>query len=246
MDHIIVTDNLSVDRTADILDGYASRGVVTLIKETDDNYAQAKWVTRMAALAQEAGARWIINNDADEFWVAPKGRTLSEWFARQVAYNCAEATRHDFICLEDDGTPFWQRMIWRKSHSTNPLGKPLPPKVAHRARKALSIRQGNHGVDGFSWKRTRKNALEILHFPLRSRGQYIRKIENGGRAYANNTELSKSVGSTWRRQWTELQETGTLAYLEENIVSKERHEAMIASGEAVEDRRLAEAMAELG
>lgn len=244
VDHVIVTDNRSVDMSPDIVQSFVSQGVATYVLEPDDTYDQSKWVSRMAEMARNAGARWVMHSDADEFWMTPGSGSLQKWFARQLWPNIVSASRHDFICLEDDGTPFWQRMIYRKAQSTNPLGKPLPPKIAHRAARGLVVAQGNHAVSGFRWPRLRASELEILHFPLRSRAQYFRKIENGGRAYANNTKLAQSVGSTWRKQYTELQETGRLAYVDDNIVSTDALVQMLADGVAIEDQRLAKFFAE--
>ena len=70
IDHFIVTDNRSVDRTTDILQRYVSQGILTYIWEGRDNYDQAVWVTRMARVAAtEFDADWVINSDADEFWM---------------------------------------------------------------------------------------------------------------------------------------------------------------------------------
>ena len=237
--HIIVTDNLSVDGSPDIIQTYVNQGVATYIRETDNTYSQSKWVSRMADIAHDAGASWVMHCDADEFWVAPK-TDLKGWFSGQRWHNVVSAHRHDFVCLENDDSPFWQRMIYRKSLSTNPLGQPLPPKVAHRAKSGLTVAQGNHAVSGFLWPRILMSDLEILHFPLRSREQYIRKIENGGQAYANNTELALSVGNTWRMQYTELMETGTLAFVDTNTVSAEMLQDQLADGTIQVDTRLAD------
>lgn len=34
-----------------------------VIEETDDDYDQARWATRMTRPAAERGADWVINND---------------------------------------------------------------------------------------------------------------------------------------------------------------------------------------
>ena len=57
VDFIIATDNLSVDGTTDILRAYERHGVLHYIDETDDNYAQHRWVTHMARLAYIGCAR---------------------------------------------------------------------------------------------------------------------------------------------------------------------------------------------
>lgn len=242
VDHVIVTDNLSTDSSRDIVQNFVAQGVATYIFEPEDTYSQSKWVSRMAAMAHEAGAKWVVHSDADEFWMTRRRQSLRKWFSRQLWPNIVSAPRHDFLCLEDDGSPFWQRMIYRKTHSTNPLGKRLPPKVAHRTAKDLVVAQGNHSVSGLRWPRQRSSGLEILHFPLRSRAQYLRKIESGGRAYGNNYELSKSVGNTWRQQYEELRETGKLAYVENNIVKSDQLNQMRSDGMALEDRRLLDFM----
>ena len=43
------------------------------------------------------------------------------------------AHRENFVPRPEDGRPFWERMTLRERVSLNPLGKPLPPKLAHRA-----------------------------------------------------------------------------------------------------------------
>lgn len=240
VDHIIITDNLSRDGSADIIQRYVNQGVATCIKEPSNTLDQSKWVSRMAAMAHAAGARWVIHTDADEFWMTPERSSLSGFFEKRLWPNVISADRHDFLCLDDDGSPFWQRMIYRKSQSTNPLGRPLPPKIAHRAAQGLVVANGNHSVSGFRWMRKRTLDLAILHFPLRSRSQYIRKIEIGGRALANNTELDESVGRTWRMQYAELQKTGTLAFIDNNILSPDALTQALLDKTAIQDTRLAD------
>jgi len=244
VDHIIVTDNLSNDATADIIRKFVSKGVATYIFEGEDNFAQSKWVTRMARMAYDKfGAQWVINSDADEFWIPKSELTLKNFFKNTTSYNIIEAERHDFICpktnpFHDHSQTCLKRMIYRKKTSLNPNGDPLPTKVAHRGSQKIVVTQGNHSVNLFSKPYTLCDKLEILHFPLRSASQYIKKITYGGAAYANNTYLPYSIGSTWRNQYKELQATGKLKYIEDSIVNQKKLQYLLSKGEIIRDTRL--------
>lgn len=243
VDHFIITDNLSTDLTPEIISKWVTAGKASYIAERSDNYAQAKWVTRMARIAySDYAADWIINNDADEFWYPTDGGTLKAFFARCRLYNQVVAHRHDFICVDGEDGPFWSRMRYRKRLSTNARGEPLPPKTAHRGNRSIEVAMGNHKVSGFAWPRRKGRGLEILHFPLRTRTQYLAKISLGGQALARNTELSKAVAYTWRDQAKELADSGQLAFLEENIWTPQRIAGALARGELLEDSRLADFM----
>ena len=81
VDFVVATDNRSEDATTEILERYARDGVLHLIREPGDDLRQSEWVTRMARLAAtDFGADWIVNADADEFWLA-RGATLKELLA---------------------------------------------------------------------------------------------------------------------------------------------------------------------
>src|SRR6266508_439104 len=69
VDFVIATDHESQDGTIDILESYARDGYVRVIHERGA-MRDGFWRTRMARLAaSEHGADWVINTDADEFWV---------------------------------------------------------------------------------------------------------------------------------------------------------------------------------
>ncbi len=231
VDHFIVTDNRSIDSTKAILDKYVRQGLVTYLYEDADNFDQEKWVTGMARLAAEKGASWVLNSDADEFWVPCKKKNLKKYFSGLFFKNIVVAQRHDFVCVDEEVGKFYDRMIYRRRNSLNPLGAPLPPKVAHKANKKVVAFAGNHSVGGFKKRRVETNSLEVLHFPLRSRRQYEKKILTGGKAFSNNNELPESTGATWRKQYTELKNGGSLKYIENNICSREDIARLLDSGE---------------
>src|SRR5215208_4874338 len=201
VDEVIVTDNGSEDATLDILSEYESRGTVRVIHEPSDDYSQGKWVTRMARLAaSEHGADWVINSDADEFWWPRSGTLASTFAGLDDDVGVVVCRRTNFVPQPEDDQPFWERMTVRERESLNPVGKPLPPKLAHRAHPKITVVQGNHRLRGPELgERLDDGSIEIFHFPMRSYAQFENKIVKGGQAYARNRELPEKIGRTWRR-----------------------------------------------
>lgn len=207
VDAFIVTDNGSVDATLQILRQYEQRGVLELIREPAQTYAQAVWVTRMAERAAAINADWVIHADADEFWIAAQpGRRLRDVVSQLPATDPVHRVQRWNAVLrrsQADQDRIEPRQIrWYDSNSRNSKNKPLPPKVLHRGRSGVQIGQGNHSL---TWPDPdvpiRSNSdLLILHLPLRGYRHYERKIRQGGRAYAANPDLPASVGNTWRQE----------------------------------------------
>ncbi len=240
VDFIIATDNRSVDATAEILKEFEAAGLLRYLFEESDDYSQHAWVTRMARLARtEHGADWVINNDADEFWWPLEGN-LKETFQRvPSSASIVQADRHNFVMVEDSGQPFWSRMVYREKSSLNPLGRPLPPKVAHRGSGTVSVSQGNHEVQGFENPQATDGLIEILHYPIRSYRQIENKIAKGGAAYRRNTSLPPSTGETWRKLYEDLQRDASLGhYFEENFYGESRLAQSLGAGELLLDERL--------
>jgi len=247
VDYFIATDNKSVDATTDILKEYAERGLLHYIYEGDDNYNQQAWMTRMARLAfTEYGADWVINNDADEFWWPLEG-DLNDFFKNISPQVClVKADRHNFVVTGDTDKSFYSRMIYREKVSLNSLGRPLPPKVAHRGSGNAIVQQGNHSVTGLQNNNVIGGLIEILHFPVRSYQQIENKIALGGAAYERNSELPESIGITWRRLYADLKRDKNLDhYFQAQFYDKQRLELAINQGEIIVDNRLSDYLTKL-
>ena len=193
-DFVIATDNNSRDGTTEILEGYVREGVLHLIHEPAEGLRQGEWVTRMARLAAtDFGADWVINTDADEFWW-PRGGSLKEVLAAvPEQYGIVQAFWRSFVPRPDDDAFFADRMIVRLSQQA-PINDPTSfyrpvIKVAHRADPHVLVARGNHTLLDTSFLPLATwHPLEVLHFPLRSRAQWMRKIELQGDAFTKHIE----------------------------------------------------------
>ena len=195
-DFVIATDNTSRDGTTAILERYARDGVLHLIREPAEGLRQGEWVTRMARLAaEEYGADWVINTDADEFWW-PRGGSLKEVLgAVPQEYGVVQGFWRSFVPRPDDGQPFAERMTARLAQHA-PINDPTSfyrpvVKVAHRADPQVTVARGNHGLADSSFRTlTTWHPIEVLHFPLRSQAQWMRKVELQGDAFTKHIERS--------------------------------------------------------
>lgn len=240
VDHIIVTDNLSIDATPKIIKEYTYKGIVTPIFEPTDDYSQSEWVTRMARLAKSNyDADWVINSDADEFWT-PTNNLLPDFFAKiDGEIDVVVAQRFDFVFLGDSLNPWYDSMVYRKKESTN-FGKPLPPKVAHRANPNIVVKQGNHAVTGNAGKTIKAGELEILHFPMRTIEQFENKIKKGGAALQRNSKLAPTVAHGWRILFEQYRQLGNLrSYCEKKQILMDEVKQGVKDGNLLIDRRLA-------
>jgi Glycosyl transferase family 2 len=240
VDHVIVTDNRSRDSTRDLLEPFRRSGLVTVIDEQDDTYAQGHWVTRMARLAAADGADWVVHTDADEFWWPKEGDLRTCLAAIPAECGVVEAPRLNFLPCRRESGRFHERLLIRQIRSTNHEGQPLPPKVCHRADPSVVVVQGNHRVSNVQYGVLRPpGPLVILHFPMRTWRQFQLKIVTGGAAYQRNTELPRKVGKTWRDLY-DLHLAGSLReHYESALVESHDLNAEIAGGRLIVDRRLA-------
>ncbi|WP_342150892.1 glycosyltransferase family 2 protein [Methylorubrum sp. SB2] len=247
VDHVILMDNASVDGTAEIAHDFARSGVLTYLHQPEDDYAQGRWVTAMARRAfDEFGAAWVINNDADEFWWPRHGSLRDALATIPPDALAASAERTNFVARTPETGRFWQRMDVRCRVSLNPLGRPLPGKVAHRGAADIEVAQGNHAATRPGQAPSVAPApILILHFPVRTRAQLVNKIAKGGAAYARNTDLDPGIGSTWRILYDTLRRDGLDAVYEGDLYDAARIGAGLRDGSLIRDERLKQALAAL-
>lgn len=238
VDFVVVTDHRSEDGTLEILRAYEREGCLRLLQEPGDRVYGSEWRTRMARLAAtEHGADWVIQSDGDEFWW-PRGRSLKEVLeAVPASYGVVKGLWRVFV-PRPGAELFAERMTVRLSPSAaiNDVGSPYRPnvKVVHRAHPEVVVDRGAHAVSGDGlgpsppWL-----PLEVLHFPVRSAGQFERKYRAWGTQHAGraNTKAAASFA-----HGTSDSLYGSLA------VSDEALEQGLAAGVLTVDTRLRDAL----
>lgn len=196
VDELVVADNGSTDGTFEILQQLKTELPLTLVADPDPAYTQSAKMTRLAALAAERGATWIVPFDADELWVASDrvstilGDLAGNHAAAGVAVH-ALLFNHFPSAVDPAGDDPFRTIVWRQR-------EPAPlPKVAFRWEPGAVIHQGNHGVTLPSSAVHKVWALEVRHFPYRSAEQFVRKARNGAAAY-RASDLPLTEGAHWR------------------------------------------------
>jgi hypothetical protein len=202
VDHVIVTDNASVDGTVAILEEFEREGFVTLWHDPEHRKQQYRVVTRMARhAAVELGADWVLNADADEFWVPARGgaATLREALAEVPAgidvfgvpvvnltgSPAVAGTGLGRLTLRDERPPETLRAAGIPFHPT--------PNAVHRGHPEISVAQGNHRAEAPGFADTGlREGIEVLHLPWRSWSQYEYKVRVSGEAYLANPTLAPS------------------------------------------------------
>jgi hypothetical protein len=195
IDFAIVMDNGSTDGTAEILEEYAARGLIRLIHRPGA-FDPEPWVNELVGIAiREEGADWVLPNDADEFWL-PRAGTLKELLATLPdEIGAVVAQRHNFLPAPEGPEPWWERMTRRARVSLNAHGRPLPPKIVHRAHPGLRIRRGNHRrMPPREGRVLRTDAVEVLHFQMRSYAQFERRVIQIGSALVGRDDLPGAGG----------------------------------------------------
>jgi hypothetical protein len=178
VDLVVATDHRSCDGTTEILRRYEREGHLHLIYENAEEWHQGVLVTRMARLAAtEFGADWVINNDADEFWMPREGTLKEVLEAIPERFGAIRGLVRHFVLRPGTQEPFYERMIVRRIPTTD-RASPYQPtlKVAHRADPDVVVPNGNSDALGRGLLLMRQWCpFDILHFPIRSREQMERK-----------------------------------------------------------------------
>lgn len=247
IEHFIITDNNSTDRTPEIIRHYQEKGwVLRYIEEHSTDYEQKTWVDRMIEIAKEEyHADWIINADADEFWY-PSCKS----FPALLSNTHATVYEGQIYCVYPEENKPWQEWTQLARPVENLDTYKLSPyslfanqknKVLHRASGYIQISMGNHKVTMLPYFK-KKSGLTIFHFNIRGREQFIKKMVNGGQ------QLEQHQGRHGGRHWRyfyKLYKQGLLSAEYERVIGTQMLDVLKKDGYLFEDRRLRDFLREI-
>jgi hypothetical protein len=258
IDHFVIMDNASDDGTRDVLNDYEKSSDVTVLDERGNDYSQHRWVTRMAHMARDLGADWVIPNDADEFWVSGRGNLKQAIRSTGSPLQICKRLNMVYPYDRENRKHWWERAVFRATPPIpfavpeNPLADPLPgpyfmldlpPKALMACKGLVSISQGNHSAVFEGQVEPQDAKIRIYHFPVRSAQQFESKVRQGGAAYGRNVELPQRVGWHWRRWYRMLTEEGLEAVLADALPNFASLQAGLRCGSICEDPYMRQAMA---
>ena len=168
VDQILVADNGSTDDTVAILNELATRLPMVIGVDAEAAYYQAQKMTYLARVAARCGADWIVPFDADEWWFGAAGERLVDTL-RGAPSGVATASLYNCFPVLDS-----EQQSWGLDVIPHPS-----PKVAFTWQRNARLQEGNHWVHHSHEPHL---ALNIVHFPWRSYGQFERKVRQGAAA----------------------------------------------------------------
>jgi hypothetical protein len=187
VDAFVIMDNDSTDGTREILSNLKDEFEITIIDESG-YYQQKKFMTKLAFLAKKIyKPNWIINNDADEFWIPNKSGSLKEYLnfkggiLRVDRFNMipplesVERENIFFDSIYEVSNQINYRVAKREDISVL-LGQ-ASRKVITNPYGLIKINSGNHSAEHIAfWNKKYSKDIKNYHYPIRSYKQFEKRV----------------------------------------------------------------------
>ncbi len=225
VDAFVIMDNGSIDGTREILSKLVKEFEIIVIDEKGD-YNQAKWMKQLAMIAKKRlKADWVINNDADEFWLPKNDLNLKENLAFKGSVLTVD--RYNMILEREkyffdtsylvENPVFYSKEKQLTSEKLSIILTKIGPKTIINPYGLIYLRGGNHKAlhirnmrdylrSGYD-KIKRFKDIEVFHYPIRSYTQFEQNIKNRKRLLESSKKVS--MGPHYRR-WVQLYNEGKL------------------------------------
>lgn len=249
IDHIIITDNLSVDSSGDILQKLIAEGLpVTVEIDNRSGHLQQERMQKMMRRAySEFEADWVLLLDADEFLIPPEGKTLQETLNELDNDRPVQVPWKTYIPTESDSEEpnVLKRICHRMESEVIQFFKVMVPAKVGKKPKAI-IKMGNH--DMRMGRRTVKaqeapSGLFLAHFPVRSKEQIATKVIVGWLTTLARPKHNGGDNYHWKLLYNNFFDNGEEAFgdLEEVAInylgsSEEKKDLLKVINDSIEGR----------
>ena len=228
VDVFVVMNNGSTDSTVDILRELRKEFPIQLFHQPVHNYQQRQWMFRLACEAKNRmGARWVISNDADEFWVPKNLSNQNKIFDIKKLLHKYDSvvTVKRINCLLDQDcltlekfsqAPYYvnKTIQYTKNQELHDdtismaLAN-ISPKVIVNPFGLIKISAGNHRAKHWiSWLTAREESqLIVRHYPFRSWQQFKLNVERRVKLLQNHPQTR--MGEHYHR-WVRQYKQGLL------------------------------------
>jgi hypothetical protein len=208
-------DNGSDDLTYEILKELQKDYDIDLIRDPSP-YAQSKFMTKLTKLAKKYSPKWVINSDADEFWVGDikklntqKGSVLKIKRFNMLIYKGLKNWKESEYMVINP--------ILNQVGEINTLLGKIGRKVIVNPFGYIKTNSGNHSAEHlFFWKNREWDGLKIYHYPIRSFEQFKKNIENRVKLL----DMGAKMGAHYKR-WAKIYKEGNLEKEYEKMLLQE-------------------------
>jgi hypothetical protein len=230
VDRIVVTDTGSTDGTVEILQAFADRGEIVLLRVGREHPDALQFANRMLRYTlDEIRPDWILFGDADEFHV-PRTGSLRETLDAATADVLGVPRFNVPVCATG---PLWPADLGPAHHAglqlivrqiadpqgrlqADPrtpwiMGRILPKVIARADAVRAGIRMGGHRPlpqGGPAPMPAQTTEVLIAHLAISGRERFLRKLDNIRLLFASvEDRFPPSEAWHWRR-WLRLAEQG--------------------------------------
>lgn len=204
VDHVIITNNSSVDGSGELLRKLLAEGLpLTVDVDNRSGFFQEQRMRKMMRRAFfEFQADWVLLLDADEFVVPPRGRTIREVF-NELKNDCPIKlawTTYVPTDTDPDEPNILRRITHRLEYEVKNFYKVMVPAEIGKKRQAV-IMMGNHDIriNGKSvTTQDTPSGMYLAHFPVRSKEQLATKILVGWLATLARPNHIKGENYHWK------------------------------------------------
>ena len=218
VDSFVIMDNNSNDGTREKLSELQNQFDMLIIDEKG-YYQQKKFMTRIAFEAKKTyKPDWIINSDADEFWIPNDGKSLKEHI--NFKGGVLRVNRSNMIppmeSLTEKFAFFDSRyqVVNQINYRTN-LVEDVSILLGQTSRKVMTnpnglikINSGNHSAEHLAfWNKKEAQNIHIYHYPIRSFAQFKKRIITRKHVLENFPKVK--MGDHYRR-WVKKYNEGKL------------------------------------